>query len=433
LLFRRSLRANFLLKLTVAMATLVLITSFSLYLYIRYNTNTQIQNQLEQQAQFLLKDREKLAKKLLNNQDLLQNTLDISAKIKNAAFMHFRPKFYRTIKVDKKYYFQGFFPYNFQSQEYLVLTKDITKNIYFENKLYRAIIFINAISLIVIIFYAFFLSKMLIKPIKYFSFNIAKMNEKKLAKLELDKIPQEFKPLGNSINQLINKIENFIYYKKELFIGAAHELKTPLAVMKTKSQVTLLKRDKSKESLTTAIEQNIKSINDLNSIVESILAFGRAEGAQFEEVKNIDIIKYLNELADEFDIVAIKEEKYIVRKLYPKSLYIKLQPLLLRHILQNLLQNAIKFSPKGSKIYISCFICKKSVIIRVKDNGIGLPNNFDIFAPFKRASNSSGTGLGLFLAKNAADSLGATLTLKNRFKAKGCIASMVLPIKSIDS
>jgi two-component system OmpR family sensor kinase len=163
------------------MATLVLITSFSLYLYIRFNSNSQIQNQLQKQAQFLLKDRDALKEKIKNNIDLLKNSIDITAKVEKASFMNYRPKFFRTIKIKDKYYIQGFFPYNFQNQEYLILTKDITKDIKFEKKLYKAIIFINLISLVVIIFYAFILSKMLIKPIRYFSSNIAKMNEKKLA------------------------------------------------------------------------------------------------------------------------------------------------------------------------------------------------------------------------------------------------------------
>jgi len=414
------------------MATLVLITSFSLYLYIRFNSNSQIQNQLQKQAQFLLKDRDALKEKIKNNIDLLKNSIDITAKVEKASFMNYRPKFFRTIKIKDKYYIQGFFPYNFQNQEYLILTKDITKDIKFEKKLYKAIIFINLISLVVIIFYAFILSKMLIKPIRYFSSNIAKMNEKKLAKLDLKSIPLEFKPLGTSINQLISKIENFIYYKKDLFIGAAHELKTPLAVMKTKSQVTLIKKDKTIDSLTKALEQNIKSINNLNAIIESILDFGRAEGAQFEEAIDIDVIKFINSLIDEFEIVAIKEEKYIQKRLKPKSLVIKIQPMLLRHILQNLIQNAIKFSPKSSRVLVTSFLCKDNLVIRVKDCGPGLPKDFDLFAPFKRGKNSSGTGLGLFLAKSSADSLGATLTLKNRKNRKGSVATLILNLQKVN-
>lgn len=428
MLFQRSLRVNFLLKLTVAMATLVLVASFSLFIYIRYNSNSQIQMQMRQQANYLLKKYPNLDLGLKQQKDILKNTINIDAKIASAPFMHYRPSFFRVIRVGKKYFMQGFFPYKFRSQSYLILRKNITENIKFENRLYKAIIFLNAVSLIVIIFYAFFLSKMLIKPIKFFSDKIAIMNENKLAKIELKKIPQEFLPLGSSINQLIGKIESFIVYKKELFIGAAHELKTPLAVMKTKSQVALLKRDKSINSYKEALEQNIKSIDNLNSIVGSILAFGRAEGAQFEEAKEIDIIVFLNTILNEFEIIAIKEEKFIIKKLKPKSLKIKIQKTLLRHIIQNLMQNAIKFSPKGSRVAISTFVCNNNLIIRVKDCGEGIDENIDIFAPFIRSKKSAGTGLGLFLAKSAADSIGATITLNNRKNRKGAVATLIVPL-----
>ncbi len=430
MLFKRSLRINFLLKLIVAMATLVLITSFSLFIYIRYNSNYQLEEHIKKQATFLLNAYPDLEDELKQRDTILKNTLDLNAKIASAPFMNYRPSFFRVIKDNKKFLIQGFFPYKFRSQSYLILTKDITKNIKFENRLYKAIIFLNAASLIVIIFYAFFLSKMLIKPIKYFSNKIAKMNESKLAQLSLDTVPEEFKPLGNSINQLIGKIESFLLYKKELFIGAAHELKTPLAVIKTKSQVTLLKRDKNIDTLSEALRLNIKSIDNLNMIVESILAFGRAEGAQFEEAKEIDIIEFIKELSDEFEIIAIKEEKFIINKLKPYSLKVKIKKTLLRHILQNIIQNAIKFSPRGSKIEIKSFVCKDNLVIRVKDSGEGIPDNLDLFAPFKRTINSSGTGLGLFLAKSAADSMGGTISIKNRNKYAGTVATLILPFSS---
>jgi len=428
LLFGRSIRVNFLLKLVVTMATLVLITSSSLYIYIRYNSNYQIESALEKQANYLLKNYPNLEQALHDKKDILKNSVDTEAKIEHAPYIHYKPKFFRTVKIDNNYYIQGFFPYKFRSQDYLLLTKNITSQIRFEKIVYRGVIFANIISLIVIIIYAFILSKMLIKPIRFFSNKIAKMNENRLSKLDTKSLPEEFEPLANSINQLIAKIENFIYYKKELFIGAAHELKTPLAVMKTKSQVTLLKKNKTIETLKSAIEQNIKSINDLNEIVESILAFGRAEGAQFEESKEIDIIEYLNGIIEEFEIIAIKEQKYIVTDISPESLRVSIRPMLFRHIVQNIMQNAIRFAPEGSKIYIKTYIYREQFILRVEDNGIGLPENFDVFAPFKRAKNSQGTGLGLFLAKSAADSLGAKIKLRNRPNGKGAVASVILPI-----
>jgi two-component system, OmpR family, sensor kinase len=70
----------------------------------------------------------------------------------------------------------------------------------------------------------------------------------------------------------------------------------------------------------------------------------------------------------------------------------------------------------------------------VTDEGIGIDEKVDLFAPFKRIGNQSGVGLGLFLAKNASDALRAKITLTNRSDDKtGCVAKLVLnnPNKSI--
>ena len=72
-------------------------------------------------------------------------------------------------------------------------------------------------------------------------------------------------------------------------------------------------------------------------------------------------------------------------------------------------------------------ILKEKIIITVTDEGIGIPENVDLFAPFKRIGNQSGVGLGLFLAKNASDALRAKITLTNRDDDKtGCVAKLIL-------
>jgi len=69
----------------------------------------------------------------------------------------------------------------------------------------------------------------------------------------------------------------------------------------------------------------------------------------------------------------------------------------------------------------------KSITIEVIDEGIGCPKDVDLFAPFKRVGNEKGAGLGLFLAKSAADTLGATISIENRTDGvSGSIATLKL-------
>ena len=98
----------------------------------------------------------------------------------------------------------------------------------------------------------------------------------------------------------------------------------------------------------------------------------------------------------------------------PKSFEIFIQPTLLNQIIQNFLQNAIKFTPENKKVVLQSSIIDEKFVIEVIDEGVGIDGNIDIYAPFKRSGNKSGAGLGLFLAKNAADTIGAKIEIKNR-------------------
>ena len=110
-------------------------------------------------------------------------------------------------------------------------------------------------------------------------------------------------------------------YQKELFIGIAHELKTPLAVMKTKNEVTLIKPRES-EKYIEALKNNNDSIDSMNKMISSILEIGRQEGAQFEAPEQTDMIAYLKELCVNFTILARTVSKDVELNLSPEKLEI---------------------------------------------------------------------------------------------------------------
>ena len=104
-----------------------------------------------------------------------------------------------------------------------------------------------------------------------------------------------------------------------------------------------------------------------------------------------------------------------------------LQPTLLTQILQNFVQNAIKFTLEDKSIAINSQRIDDSIVISVTDEGPGIDEKIDLFAPFKRVGGKAGAGLGLFLAKNAADTLGGTISLKNRTDGViGTVATVTL-------
>ena len=311
---------------------------------------------------------------------------------------------------------------------YLVLEKETTLQSQIVEEIFIDIIIVNVTAILLVLFYALFLSRMLLIPIKILSHKLTNLDEKFLKEIDIKSLPDEFLPLGNSINRLITRIQTFVLYQKELFVGVAHELKTPLAVMKTKNEVTLLKPRES-EKYIEALKSNNEAINGMNAMIGSVLEIGRQEGAQFEEPVNIDVIAFLKKLGKNYEVLAKGEEKNLALDLKPEIFNLNIQTSLLTHIVQNFVQNAIKFSPKNSTITISSRVEKSKFIIEVTDEGVGIDESKDLFAPFKRYGNKGGAGLGLFLAKGAAQALGAEISIKNRENTNGAVASLVLNLK----
>lgn len=311
---------------------------------------------------------------------------------------------------------------------YLVLEKETSLQSQIVEEIFIDIIIVNVTAILLVLFYALFLSRMLLIPIKILSHKLTNLDEKFLKEIDIKSLPDEFLPLGNSINRLITRIQTFVLYQKELFVGVAHELKTPLAVMKTKNEVTLLKPRES-EKYIEALKSNNEAINGMNAMIGSVLEIGRQEGAQFEEPVNTDVIAFLKKLGKNYEVLAKGEEKNLTLDLKPEIFNLNIQTSLLTHIVQNFVQNAIKFSPKNSTITISSRLEKSKFIIEVADEGVGIDESKDLFAPFKRYGNKGGAGLGLFLAKGAAQALGAEISIKNRENANGAVASLVLNLK----
>jgi len=103
------------------------------------------------------------------------------------------------------------------------------------------------------------------------------------------------------------------------------------------------------------------------------------------------------------------------------------QSTLLNQIIQNFLQNALKFTPSEKRVKLKSVQADSGLCIQVVDEGIGVDESFDHFAPFKRAGNKSGVGLGLFLSKSAADALNAKISIKNRTDGvQGTVATLEL-------
>ena len=426
---KKSIRDKFALQLVLASATLIVIFSTILYNYIKISIYEDLNVELTKNATKIATEYSRtlgttgitLFKHVTNKNN---NNFKIVVRTESKHKINFEQ-----YKKNTESFLTIYYPFDKKKSTFLALTKNISNIDRLLNDILRSIVVINFITIFLVIFYALVLSRMLIIPIQSLTTKLAAMDENFFQSINTGNIPDEFKPLALSINKLLDRIHTFVKYQKELFIGTAHELKTPLAVMKTKNEVTLLKQ-RDEEKYIDTLRHNNKTIDEMNKMIGCILEIGRLEGAQFEQPVEMDLIQFLKERANNFEILAHQAKKKITKNFSPKSFPIMIQPTLLIHILQNFVQNAIKFTTEDGGIEIRSFTDSNGINIHVIDEGIGVDENQDLFAPFKRYGGKEGAGLGLFLAKGAADAMGAKISIKNREDQSGAIATLHIPISN---
>ncbi|KPH56170.1 histidine kinase [Helicobacter pullorum] len=425
MLSKRSIRGDYVRQITISFVALLVIFSVALYSYLYFTAYGNIKQELQKYSQHILTNNITYT---TNQSFYIQNTNILSNDTIKIVVLDEKiiQEYYKKQTIKDDVYFSLFVPY--KGNKTLNITKNITKEMWFLENLFEGIVLVNFFALILIQLFALAFSNILYKPIHNLSQTLEKVKEYDLETLNNNALPLEFQPLVYSINNLLQRIKNYLSSQKQLFIGIAHELKTPLAVMKTKCEVTLIK-ERQKEVYTDALKENISSINEMNAIIKMLLDLGRQESAQFEKSSMVDINKILKKIADNFMILSKKENKSFFVEIGEEEVLLTIKPTLLTQIVQNFLQNAFKFTPKGKSILLKSSVEDGKLNIIVMDEGCGIDSELnDIYAPFRRAGNKSGAGLGLFLAKNAANALGGNISLQNRSDKQGTIAKFQLKI-----
>jgi two-component system, OmpR family, sensor kinase len=415
----KSIYRQFYTKLIIATSLFIITLSFIFYEYARSTVYDDIQQNMLTHAKQLY-----MSSQSSNHLEPVKNDNITINLVTNSILLDYQ---FQNYQRGGNFYIKLLYPFDLEKKQFL----QIIRNISLERELLYSVIFKNLFILaipgfILMLLYSLIVSKSLLKPIIQINKKLSNMDENSLTQIDKKDLPIEFHSLANSINSLTNRIETYVKFKKELFIGAAHELKTPLAVMKLKNEVTLKKKREIQQYEET-LKLTIKSIDDMNIMISSILDIGRTEGAQFEQNIELDLVEYIKKKANDYRMLSAQKSIIITFFSNVNHLDTSIQITLFNQILQNFVQNAIKFTPNEKSIAIRLKKTKDEIIITVTDEGIGINENVDLFAPFKRIGNQSGVGLGLFLAKNAADALRAKITIKNRDDGKsGCIAKLVL-------
>ncbi len=191
--------------------------------------------------------------------------------------------------------------------------------------------------------------------------------------------------------------------QQNFMMAITHELKTPIAVAKLNLE-TLQKHKLDEEKKDKLIRMTLQETNRLNTLTNNILISSQLEGGGYKLVKeDLDLSALISRLVMDFK-QRFPDRNWILE--IPDSIHLKADPLLIQILINNLLDNAVKYSPRSASVQVKLVQGTSSVEMSIANQGPGIPDEEKgkIFKRFYRIGNESvrttqGTGLGLYLCK----------------------------------
>ena len=255
----------------------------------------------------------------------------------------------------------------------------------------------------------------------------AMQDEHNITELPLERVPQEIQPLVMSFNSLLARLRDAFANQRRFVQDAAHELRTPITAVAL--QLENVRCDMPPGACAQSLAQLEAGVSRAQRLVDQMLKLSRRETPVADSVRAIDLHAQLHESIGA--LIAMADQRNIDLGLVgpphgsPPAL-LHCAPGDLRSVLDNLIENALRYTPEGGVVDVRLVSEGGRPAVEVIDTGPGIPPHLlgRVFDRFFRVPGSSagGSGLGLAIAKSAAERCGLEIVLRNRTDRSGLIA-----------
>ena len=268
-------------------------------------------------------------------------------------------------------------------------------------------------------------------PLERLRREVAMRQREDLSRLDETRAPAEVRPLIDAVNDLLERLKQAMRAQKRFIADASHQLRTPLAGLKTQAELALREDDLERKQRT--LEQLLISARRSAHLANQLLALARNEPEGQGE--NTFVTLELNQLAQECTTfwvpVALEKNIDLGFEGIPISVPVRGDATSLNEMLGNLIDNAIRYTRAGGRVTVRIDYVQDEAIVHVEDNGLGIdPRHRErVFERFYRilGSGQSGSGLGLAIVAEVAKRHGATITLAHGHGGAGTLFSIRFP------
>ena len=224
-------------------------------------------------------------------------------------------------------------------------------------------------------------------------------------------VPVEIEPLVTAMNELLARLASHILAQQRFVADAAHQLKTPLAGLRTQAELGM--RGTPPGETLSSLNQIVAGTVRATRLIDQLLLMARAENPDNVQVTAVDVRALTQTQTQQWVDQAISVQIDLGFEAADSPIFIKGQALLLAELLNNLIDNALRYTPAKGQVTVSVSQTDQLVIVAVEDTGQGIPSveRERIFDRFYRVlgTKADGSGLGLAIVRQIAIQHGASI------------------------
>jgi two-component system, OmpR family, sensor histidine kinase TctE len=268
-------------------------------------------------------------------------------------------------------------------------------------------------------------------PLETLRREVESRSHRDLSALPIQQTPQEVRPLISAMNELLDRLSLALAAQQRFIADAAHQLRTPIAGLKTQTELALRQApagdaQATLRQLRSATEQTTHLVNQLLSLARAEPPGGRAHPSQ-----RLDLHALARSATTDWVPRALERNVDLGFDTDSERVDIDADPFLLREMLNNLLDNAIRYTHPGGQVTVRVGFDAGRPRVSVEDNGPGIPETerSRVFERFYRVlgTGTEGCGLGLAIVREIAQSHGAEVKLASAIDGTGTTVHVIFP------
>jgi two-component system sensor histidine kinase TctE len=312
-----------------------------------------------------------------------------------------------------------------QVAETLEIRRDLARQILLDT-LRRQILLIGVITLVVLL-----VVQRVTGPVRSLSQSLDQRGENDLTAITATDLPAEIQPLTDATNRVMARLMHLLEHQKRFVRDAAHQLRTPLAVLKVQVQ-SALRGDLQAQ---TALQDIEETVDWATALANQMLNLAKVEQLrQLQDFTSMDWTSVVHNLA--LEMSPLVAQKNINFDWVAAPCRVMAHEWMLRELVRNVLHNAIRFTPEGGDLSVRMQVKDQRAVLEIQDSGPGLSAALQarLFQPFSAGDTRSGSGLGLTIAREIVLALNGTIELKNQVAGStggGLVATISLPVAGV--